>query len=272
MTDSTTTTEPVHVVDGEIVDAPQSRELATTGANPYLSMIDKLVSRGGDLANIDKLLDLQIKWEANEARKAFVAAMAAFKAEPMEILKRKLVSFKTRDGDETSYKHAELSDVTDAVVPAMGKHGLSHRWDVQQAGGQITVTCTITHALGHSESVGMTAAPDASGKKNAIQQVASTVSYLQRYTLLAATGMATKGMDDDGRSYSTGDQAAEDGGPGPLQAWFDAIESAADITGLKKVKAEMIAAVGNEQGRAPAPLTLAYNAKVKELTQAGAAK
>src|SRR5690606_14889594 len=131
---------------------------------------------------LDKMLDLQIKWEANEARKAFVASMAAFKAEPMEILKRKVVSFTTRDGDTTSYSHAELSDVTDAVVPAMGKHGLSHRWEVQQNGGQITVTCTITHALGHSESVAMTAAPDSSGKKNAIQQVASTVSYLQRYT------------------------------------------------------------------------------------------
>lgn len=30
-----------------------------------------------------------------------------------------------------------------------------------------------------------------------IQQIASTVTYLQRYTLLAITGMSTKGMDDD---------------------------------------------------------------------------
>ena len=174
--------------------------MPTTQANPYLGMIQTMLDRGGDLANLDQMLDLQLKWEANEARKAFVAAMAAFKAEPMEILKKKLVSFETNSGS-TSYMHAELSDVTDAVVPAMGKHGLSHRWDVTQNGGQITVTCIITHAAGHSESVSMTAAPDNSGKKNAIQQVASTVSYLQRYTLLAATGMATKGMDDDGRHY-----------------------------------------------------------------------
>lgn len=253
-------------ISGEVLDSmpPAGTALATQG-NPYLALIDKLVSRGGDLTSLDHILDLQIKWEANEARKAFVAAMAAFKAEPMEILKRKLVSFETRDGDTTSYRHAELSDVTDAVVPAMGKHGLSHRWDVRQEGGQITVTCTITHELGHSESVSMTAAPDASGKKNAIQQVASTTTYLQRYTLLAATGMATKGMDDDGNSYGA---AQEDAGPDPLQAWFDAIESAADIDGLKQIKAEMIAAVGNEQGRAPAPLTRAYNAKVKALAEA----
>lgn len=260
MTDAAT--EPRHeIVVGEIADPPRNLP-ALQHENPYLSIVDRLLTGGGDLSSLDKVLDLQIKWEANEARKAYVAAMAAFKAEPMEILKRKLVEFSTRDGDTTSYRHAELADVTDAVVPAMGKHGLSHRWDVKQDGGAITVTCTITHALGHSESVSMTAPPDASGKKNAIQQVASTTTYLQRYTLLAATGMATKDMDDDGGLYGA---EPEDAGPDPLQVWFDAIEAAGDITELKRVKVEMVAAVGNEQGAVPKPLLTAYNARVKAL-------
>lgn len=253
-------------ISGEVLDQMPNLPAVANQANPYLSLIDKMVTRGGDLANLDKMLDLQIKWEANEARKAFVAAMASFKAEPMEILKRRLVEFTTRDGDVTSYKHAELADVTDAVVPVMGKHGLSHRWDVKQEGSSITVTCTITHALGHSESVSLTAAPDASGKKNAIQQVASTVTYLQRYTLLSATGMATKGMDDDGRGWSASDAGGQDEGPDPLQSWYDAIEAAADLPGLKNIKSEMIAAVGDEQGRVPKPLLTAYNAKVKALS------
>jgi hypothetical protein len=243
-------------LSGEVLDSMQPQTALAVHANPYLGMIEAMVSRGGDLSNLDKMLDLQIKWEANEARKAYVAAMAAFKAEPMEILKRKLVSFTTRDGDTTSYSHAELADVTDAVVPAMGKHGLSHRWDVQQAGGQITVTCTITHALGHSESVSMTAAPDASGKKNAIQQVASATTYLQRYTLLAATGMATKGMDDDGRSSQDegADEAEID------QSWLDGIEACVDRHGLKALKAEMVTTFGNATA-IPKELIRAYNAK-----------
>lgn len=247
-----------HALTGEVLDSmPPHRHLTTT-ANPYLGMIATMVERGGDLANLDKMLDLQLKWEANEARKAFVAAMAAFKAEPMEILKRKLVSFTTRDGDTTSYKHAELSDVTDTVVPAMGKHGLSHRWDVRQEGGSITVTCSITHALGHTESVSMTAAPDASGKKNAIQQVASTVSYLQRYTLLSATGMATKGMDDDARGSDVEDGDADGGDP--LQSWYDGIEACVDQHGLKSLKAEMVEAFGDAM-KIPKVLIGAYNTK-----------
>jgi hypothetical protein len=46
-------------------------------------------------------------------------------------------------------------------------------------------------------------APDESGGKNSIQAIASAVSYLERYTLLAATGLAVKGMDNDGRTNET---------------------------------------------------------------------
>lgn len=247
--------EPGTSISGEVLESipQQSRELVSE-ANPYMSMIETIVSRGGDMSNLDKILDLQIKWEANEARKAYVAAMSAFKAEPMEILKAKLVSFETRDGDTTSYRHAALSDVTDTVVPAMGKHGLSHRWDVKQEGGQITVTCTVTHALGHSESVSMTASPDSSGKKNAIQQVASANSYLQRYTLLAITGMATKDMDDDGRqAYNEHEEEVD-------QSWYDAIEAAADQHGLKGLKAEMVTKFGNTTN-IPKALIRSYNEK-----------
>lgn len=256
----------VKEVAGELLDSmpsvatpPQSTALV---ANPYLNMAQMIVSNGGDMTQLERIFSLNLEWEKNEARKAYVAAMAAFKAEPMEILKRKLVSFTTRDGDTTSYTHAELSDVTDAVVPAMGKHGLSHRWDLKQDGGQITVTCTITHNLGHSESVSMTAAPDASGKKNAIQQVASTVSYLQRYTLLAATGMATKGMDDDGRGY---DASTAPDAPN-YQEWFDKIAAADSLPALRKVKDEMLAKIGDDKNRVPTVTLEAYNARVAELT------
>jgi len=46
--------------------------------------------------------------------------------------------------------------------------------------------------------VPMQSGPDQSGKKNNIQAIGSTTTYLQRYTLLAATGLATKEQDNDG--------------------------------------------------------------------------
>lgn len=196
------------IIDGEATDvatgqkiasaSPASTALATTG-NPYLAMAERAMELNR-MDQLDKLLDLQMRWDAEQQRKAYVAAMAAFKAEPIVIEKRKLVEFETREGDTTSYRHATLADVVDAVVAGMGKHGLSHRWDVNQEGGKVEVACIVTHRDGHSESVTMAAAPDNSGKKNAIQQVASTVTYLQRYTLMSACGVAAADIDDDGRA------------------------------------------------------------------------
>ncbi|KVG33830.1 hypothetical protein WJ30_07095 [Burkholderia diffusa] len=175
--------------------APQRTALATATPGELLRIA---VENNADLDRLEKLMQLQERWEANEARKAFVAAMAAFKREPVEIYKRKRVGYETNNGGFVGYKHAELSDVTDAIAPAMAKHGLSFDWDIHQGNGTITVDCVVTHVMGHSKMVTMSGAPDNSGKKNLIQQAASTITYLQRYTLLAATGMSTKDEDDDG--------------------------------------------------------------------------
>jgi hypothetical protein len=231
MTDSSDSTAVA--VSGELLDSmPPDRPAGTAlQVNPYLGMIETMISKGGDLANLDKMLDLQIRWEANEARKAFVAAMAAFKAEPITITKGKHVSYRNKSGGLTEYDHAELADITQKVVPAMAKHGLSHRWTFRQdASKGITVGCVITHRLGHSdEPVEMTAPPDDSGGKNTIQSIASTKTYLERYTLLAATGVATGGeLDDDGRDPFD-DRTEGDGLAGIAQRDADWIRTAQQL-------------------------------------------
>lgn len=196
----------------QLIDEPPRQAQVVqlpTAASPA-QVLQLAAANGASIDQLERLLALQERWEANEARKAFVLAMTQFKAEPLEIFKRKRVSFETRDGETTAYNHAELSDVVDVVVPAMARHQLSHRWDVRQGDGRIRVACHVTHKAGHSESVEMDAAPDASGKKNAIQQVASAITYMQRYTLLAVCGLATKDVNkvDDGRG--SGDPEGDD--------------------------------------------------------------
>lgn len=191
---------------GELLDnlpAPASKQLSTTTravppAITPMQMIQIALDRGADLDMMSKLMDLQDRWEANEARKAYVSALSAFKADPPTIIKNKHVGFDTRSGDTTQYKHATLDQVCNAVAPALSANGLSHRWSIEQGDGMIRVTCVLTHVLGHSEKVTLSAGADQSGKKNPIQAIASTVTYLQRYTLLAATGLAAADQDNDG--------------------------------------------------------------------------
>jgi hypothetical protein len=205
-------------------EQPQRRTALATTTPADLVRI--AVEQNADLDKIAKLMDLQDRWEAKQARNAFIEAMSAFKAEPIEILKNKRVHFESQKGT-TDYKHAELSDVCDAVVPALAKHGLSHRWDVKQTDGQIVVTCVLTHMAGHSESLTLSSGADQSGNKNSIQAIGSAATYLSRYTLLLITGLATKGVkDDDGK------------GAGPTQQYITEGELETLNSLIEEVKAE----------------------------------
>lgn len=151
-----------------------------------------------DVAKLKELLDVQERWEAIQAKKSYVVAMSEFKANPPEILKDKTVSYQTSKG-VTDYKHATLSNVTTCINKALSMHGLTASWITSQDNGSVKVTCRITHIEGHSEETALSAPPDSTGSKNAIQSIGSTVTYLQRYTLLALTGLATYDQDDDGK-------------------------------------------------------------------------
>jgi len=156
-------------------------------------MIKLAVTGGADLDKLEKLLTLQERWEANEAKKAYNQAMSNFKANSPKINKDKKVAYK-----EVRYNHASLANVTEKINSELSKHGLSASWLTKQ-NGVIIVTCKITHIKGHSEETTLSASADATGSKNAIQAIGSTITYLERYTLLALTGLATF-EDDDGKS------------------------------------------------------------------------
>jgi len=179
----------------------ESNELVVHENSPA-AMIQAAISGNADLEKLEKLMQIQERWEANEAKKAYVVAMAAFKANPPRIEKTKQVSFATAKG-KTEYKHALLADAAEIINKALSANGLSATWKTCQQENKITVTCMITHKMGHSESTSLTASPDDSGGKNSIQAIGSTVSYLERYTLFSLTGLASHDMDDDGAKTET---------------------------------------------------------------------
>ena len=172
-----------------------TRAPETAEGSPAALML-KAMAGGMDLDKLERFMDLQDKWEKNQARKAYTQAMSDFKKAPPEIEKDRHVEYKTTSGT-TKYDHASLGNVTAKINAALGEHGLSAAWTTDQTDKGVSVTCKITHVLGHFETTTLTAAHDSSGGKNAIQALGSTISYLERYTILALTGLATHDMDDD---------------------------------------------------------------------------
>lgn len=182
----------------EIIKKEEVKEKMTQAPS---RLIELAISKGNiDLDKLEKIMILQERFEVNEARKAYHSAMADFKANSPQINKDKKVGYKTDKGN-VGYSHASLYNVTEKINTELSKHGLSASWTTKQ-NGAILVTCKITHVKGHSEETTLSAQADTSGSKNAIQAIGSTITYLERYTLLALTGLATFDQDDD--SQATG--------------------------------------------------------------------
>jgi len=208
-----------------IVKVEQDHTVISRQATTPMTLIEVALEQNADVEKLERLWELQQRWEANEAKKAFDAAMAGFRAECPSISKNATVSY---GNGRTSYKHATLDHIIETIKPTLSKFGLSHSWRVDQKDGAIAVTCVVTHMQGHSEQTCMIGTPDTSGSKNAIQSIGSTTTYLQRYTLTSLLGLAT-GEDDDGAQSSSEPSA---GVEGDVVAMIQSARSKAELKSL----------------------------------------
>ena len=161
----------------------------------------QLLNRAVAAGNVEiatQLMALHERWETTQARRAFEAAMGAAKAALPVIVKNREASFDTRAG-KTSYRFEDFGQIARLVDPVLAAHGLSYRFRTASDTNTVTVTCIISHCEGHTEDNSLTANHDTSGSKNAVQAIGSTITYLQRYTLKAALGLASA-LDDDGNA------------------------------------------------------------------------
>jgi ERF superfamily len=189
----TEATKPAEIVSTDPHREFPGESLERASVTP-MDLIQLAVGQNADVDKLEKLMNLQIRWEQNEAKKAFVSAMNAFKANPPDIFKNGKVAY-----DQVAYNYATLDHVCKEITAGLSKQNISHRWKVEQTDVLIKVTCILTHELGHSEETTLVGGADKSGSKNAIQAIGSAITYLERYSLLAATGLAAKNGDNDGQ-------------------------------------------------------------------------
>ena len=177
--------------------APAIRQ-ASAAMTP-LEMLNAAIERGDGLEKLEKLMDLNDRYEKAQAKREFLEAKAAFKANAPTI---------TKDLTNKQYdsKYSSIGNVVNVMNEALSKVGLDARWDYEQTDKSIKVTCILSHLRGHSESVSLAGPPDVSGAKNPIQQIKSTTTYLKLATFEAVTGIASKegNTDDDGNGTAKG--------------------------------------------------------------------
>jgi hypothetical protein len=164
-----------------------------------MEMAYQLIQNGADLGSVKEMLAVSRELAAEQARRAFDAAIAEAKAEIPIVAKNAT--------GHNSKRYADFAAYAAALKPILAKYGLSYRFRTEQT-DRITVTCVLSHKDGHSEENSLSGPADNTGSKNAIQAVGSTLTYLQRYTLVQALGLAA-GEDDDGKAVTISEQ----GGP-----------------------------------------------------------
>lgn len=191
-------TDVIQVNDRRITvaDDPKRNKLPQEG-EPIDRILALAIQQEAPLEQLEKWMDLKRQYEADEARKAYFKAVAAFRQENIVIKKDKTNS-------QFNSKYTSLGNLLETVGPFLGKHGLSYRFNTSQNDKMLTVDCILRHELGHTETVTLSAPPDTSGgnSKNSIQQIKSTFTYLRSATFEAVTGLSgtEASIDDDGNS------------------------------------------------------------------------
>ena len=170
--------------------------LAIQQQQHHMELMKIAVQADGGIEKMEKLMDLQERWEQGVARKSFNAAMSKFQSMLPVIEKKGEVDYTSAKG-RTHYSYAKLEDIAQAIQPALKETGLSYRFKQNQENGQITVKCIITHVDGHADTSELSSHPDTSGNKDHLKAIASAVQYLRRYTLTGILGIVVGGEDNE---------------------------------------------------------------------------
>lgn len=191
----------------QIMSPTQHAAPALAQPSGMVSLIERVLHDDSiPFEKLERMLAMQERIEATQARRAFDQAISAAKGEIPEITKNRHVGFESKreGGAKTDYRHEDFAQIARAVDPILAKHGLSYRFRTKQADARVEVTCVLAHRDGHSEETTLVSNVDASGNKNPIQAIGSAITYLQRYTLKAALGLAVSNDDDGSASGAQG--------------------------------------------------------------------
>lgn len=212
-----------------------------------LSVISRAASDPNvDIDKMERLLLMHERMQSKQAEALFAADLAD--------MQDALPAIGERGNAAGRYTFALWEDINTAIKPVLKRFGFALTFRTDFADG-IAVTGVLTHKSGHREETTIKLPADSSGNKNAVQAVASSVSYGKRYTAGALLNLTSHGEDDDAYASS---------GSYDYSAWRDAIRDASDKAELDKIAADLKSSDGIPSD-AMKQIRALWSAKAKEL-------
>lgn len=146
-----------------------------------------------DIEKMERLMQMHERFEARKAEQQYDEALAS--------MQQCLPAIAERGNANGRYTYALWEDINERLKPILAEHGFALTFRTPRNDKGVEVEGVLTHRGGHSERTSILLPADTSGNKNAVQAVASSVSYGKRYTAGALLNFTTHGEDDD--AYST---------------------------------------------------------------------
>lgn len=158
--------------------------------------ITEAISKGLPVETMEKLFSLREKVKAEYAKEEFMKAMANFQKNCPVIEKKQEV--KGKQG-EIRYKFANLGDIVEQVKKPLGDNNLSYDFITEDLKDQLKITCTVTHALGHSKSSSFQIPIGTEAYMTDVQKYGARVTFGKRYSFCNALGILTGDEDIDAK-------------------------------------------------------------------------
>ena len=148
-----------------------------------------------DIEVMKGLMAMRDHIKEEKAREAFFRDLSAFQAECPVIQKTRVAH-----GKKFDYVYAPREEIAPIMNPILKKYGFSYTYKdkYEPEPPAHLVTCILHHKEGHSESAEFRAPVDSELFMNEIQQNATSVTYGERYSLMAVSGVTVGGEDTDG--------------------------------------------------------------------------
>ncbi len=185
---------------------PKKEEQQVVAQNAPVTPI-QLISQAigkGNIDSMERLFNLQERWEKNQAKKAYDEAMSRFQAS-CPIIKRKKEGSRTKSG-QLAFKYAPLELIVKEVQPVLRENDLSYDFKPEKndAGKIVAVRCYAKHKDGHSDFSEM---PVSEGGGTPImsnaQIVAANISFSKRHAFCNIFGIVTEDEDNEKALQST---------------------------------------------------------------------
>jgi ERF superfamily len=163
------------------------------------ALIAKGIEHGISVEGLERLLAMRERLKAEQARSAYIGALAQFQASCPVIGKQSIVLDKA--GKER-YRYASLDSIVKQVGPLLRASDLTYRIDTRIEEGQATgliAICIITHRDGHSESSEFRVPIDRDSYMSDPQKFGAASTFAKRYAFCNALGILTGDLDTDAR-------------------------------------------------------------------------